>query len=636
MSNPFPFSPEVLPNYLLLLSQINLLHLLAWLVAVVIGFRRRWSWGLMLLIPLFYPFALLALTLKRIRWIGWIAAVHGLLLCLWFAGGVYLKSSEWHQLLAAEEALKARGELLDPTLLHDAPEVVPEKNVWDHPLLITLAQAGQSDATHLDDLLQSSASKSDEGDLAIERMEEEYGWLSMPDIPNTSLIFEHQEDSPKTVTTPLQTLYREAWVQKHTDESMGDSPEVSHDGFGDLESLLEAMEVTHETHQPRFEGLMEALRREQDVYPFAFENGPGILLPHLSFLKDLAKRARQRLVWQAYRRDADASFQTMQDMFVIHGTEWSNILICRLVEVACWRGGLQGVVALQNQHLWSDEKWQWLEQALAEIQLEANIPGVMVMERAVFIPWLKLQADENPLRVITMLGVLGGGSGPTSIGQRILMGPLGQCINTHMQAFYIKQLRLLHASYAHLEKEAENILGQFQHQPWSGMESQMADYDGRAFGLLSGVFAPGLRNYDRFYSVQLMVEMAKASVSLERYYLKHGQYPVSLKDLVPEFRDTVPVDPMSGQPFHYRKLGNDGFEFYSVGWNGKDDAGFPGDLPRDRGLFDDEGMPDDVLWRVEGSEETLPVVLTEPEKEEDLFKKYGLLPYDAEFDGNDP
>ena len=32
MSNPFPFSPEVLPNYFLLLSQINCLHLLAWRV----------------------------------------------------------------------------------------------------------------------------------------------------------------------------------------------------------------------------------------------------------------------------------------------------------------------------------------------------------------------------------------------------------------------------------------------------------------------------------------------------------------------------------------------------------------------------------------------------------------------------
>ena len=622
MSNPFPFSPEVLPNYYLLLCQINCLHLLAWLVAVVIGFRRQWSWGLILLIPLFYPFALLVLALKRIRWIGWIAAVHGLLLCLWFAGGVYLKSSEWHQLLAAEEALKAKGELLDPTLLHDAPEAVPEKNVWDHPLLITLAQAGQSDATHLDDLLQSSASKSDAGDLARERMEEEYGWLSMPDITNISLIFEHQEGRSKTLYTPLQTLYREAWVQKHADDPKQDSPELSNDGFGDLESLLEAMEVTHETHQLRFEGLMEALRREQDVYPFAFENGPAILLPHLSCLKDLAKRARQRLVWQAYRRDADASFQTMQDMFVIHGTEWSNILICRLVEVACWRGGLQGVVALQNQHLWSDERWQWLEQALAEIQLEASIPGVMDMERATFIPWLKLQADENTMRVITMLDLLGGGSRPTRIGQLILMGPLGRCVNTHMQAFYIKQLRLLHAHYDHLGKKAENILDQFQHQPWSGMESQLPTYDRGSIGVLSAMLTPSLDIYDRFYSAQLMVEMAKASISLERHYLKHGQYPVRLKDLVPEFRETVPLDPMSGQPFHYRKLGNDGFEFYSVGWNGKDDSGFPGDLSRDRGLFDDEGMPDDVLWRVEGSEESLPVVLTELEKEEDVLKKY--------------
>ena len=112
-----------------------------------------------------------------------------------------------------------------------------------------------------------------------------------------------------------------------------------------------------------------------------------------------------------------------------------------------------------------------------------------------------------------------------------------------------------------------------QHQPWSGMESQLPTYDRGSIGVLSAMLTPSLDIYDRFYSAQLMVEMAKASISLERHYLKHGQYPVRLKDLVPEFRDTVPLDPMSGQPFHYRKLGNDGFEFYSVGWNGKDDSG---------------------------------------------------------------
>ena len=44
--------------------------------------------------------------------------------------------------------------------------------------------------------------------------------------------------------------------------------------------------------------------------------------------------------------------------------------------------------------------------------------------------------------------------------------------------------------------------------------------------------------------VQLMVEMAKASVSLERFYLKHGRYPEQLEHLVADFCDITPQDPM--------------------------------------------------------------------------------------------
>ena len=145
MPDPFPFSADVLPEHFLLLVLFNILRLLVWLAALVIGFRRRWWWGLILLMPLLYPFGLLVLILKRARKIGWVVAAHALLLILWFGAGAYMKSREWHQLLAAEEALLARGEVLDPARLYNAPEVVPDKNVWDHPLLITLAEAGQSD-----------------------------------------------------------------------------------------------------------------------------------------------------------------------------------------------------------------------------------------------------------------------------------------------------------------------------------------------------------------------------------------------------------------------------------------------------------------------------------------------------------
>ena len=55
---------------------------------------------------------------------------------------------------------------------------------------------------------------------------------------------------------------------------------------------------------------------------------------------------------------------------------------------------------------------------------------------------------------------------------------------------------------------------------------------------------------------------------------------------------TTPVllDPISGQPCHYRRTEAGQFILYSVGWDEKDDGGTPG-----RNLFDEkEG---DWVWR---------------------------------------
>jgi hypothetical protein len=295
MPDPFPFSADVLPEHLLLLFLFNLLHLVVWLVALVIGFRRRWWWGLILLMPLLYPFGLLVLILKRTRKMGWVVAAHALLVALWVAGGAYLKSREWHQLLAVEEALQARGKVLAPAMLHNAPEVVPERNVWDHPLLITLAEAGQSNFSPDDNIFEYPPSKPDAGELARGRMEEEYAWIALPWAVSQGLRFERAEETPSSVYNPLQIFYSLAWAQKYEEDLLQDESKVSEEPFEDLDSLLNALEPTYAANQDRFRTFVEAMKREQDVYPYNFDKGPHMMLPHLAKLKALSQRARQRL-----------------------------------------------------------------------------------------------------------------------------------------------------------------------------------------------------------------------------------------------------------------------------------------------------------------------------------------------------
>ena len=61
--------------------------------------------------------------------------------------------------------------------------------------------------------------------------------------------------------------------------------------------------------------------------------------------------------------------------------------------------------------------------------------------------------------------------------------------------------------------------------------------------------------------------------ALELYRARHGAYPESLSDLVPETLAQVPLDPFCGEPFRYSRRDADTYTLYSVGENLKDDGG---------------------------------------------------------------
>lgn len=65
-------------------------------------------------------------------------------------------------------------------------------------------------------------------------------------------------------------------------------------------------------------------------------------------------------------------------------------------------------------------------------------------------------------------------------------------------------------------------------------------------------------------------------LALELFKRRHGTYPPSLEALVPEFRDAVAPDAVSGKPLVYRLEPDGTFVLYSVGYDQTDDGGrFP-------------------------------------------------------------
>tara|TARA_Y100001934_G_scaffold279052_1_gene381821 strand:- start:1055 stop:1270 length:216 start_codon:yes stop_codon:yes gene_type:complete len=57
--------------------------------------------------------------------------------------------------------------------------------------------------------------------------------------------------------------------------------------------------------------------------------------------------------------------------------------------------------------------------------------------------------------------------------------------------------------------------------------------------------------------------------------MAHGTYPVELIELEPQFVEALPKDLFDRKPIHYKRVNDDSFELYSVGWNMKDEGSIP-------------------------------------------------------------
>lgn len=74
------------------------------------------------------------------------------------------------------------------------------------------------------------------------------------------------------------------------------------------------------------------------------------------------------------------------------------------------------------------------------------------------------------------------------------------------------------------------------------------------------------------------LQMARAAIAIERHRLRHGRAPDSLARLVPEFLREPPLDYMIGQPLRYETNPDGSVVLYSVGEDGREDAGLGDDL----------------------------------------------------------
>jgi len=141
--------------------------------------------------------------------------------------------------------------------------------------------------------------------------------------------------------------------------------------------------------------------------------------------------------------------------------------------------------------------------------------------------------------------------------------PFIQAVDQRLRA--IRARPLLARNYSTLQEVCGYTLSQYRE--WEKKNRKLADAANLPYFDLS------LEQICRSNSFYLMeIDGLCALLAIEQYKRDRGQYPESLEDLAPDYVPKPPTDPFSGQPFIYRREGDD-YRLYATGFGGRDQGG---------------------------------------------------------------
>jgi len=89
--------------------------------------------------------------------------------------------------------------------------------------------------------------------------------------------------------------------------------------------------------------------------------------------------------------------------------------------------------------------------------------------------------------------------------------------------------------------------------------------------------AISLQNDTKFCEIKL--QLCRLDIALRIFQLRTGRLPDFLSQLTPAYFESLPLDPLTGESFKYKKLGPNKFIIYSCWVDGNDDGGKPVETP---------------------------------------------------------
>ncbi len=320
-----------------------------------------------------------------------------------------------------------------------------------------------------------------------------------------------------------------------------------------------------------------AAARPRNRYPVHYEEGFGAMLPALAALKGSAQVCRLRAIARLETGDsAGAATDVLLAYRLGASTQEEPILISQLVRVACDAIAHQALWEGLATHRWSDTQLVAFQERLSRLDYAPLFLRALEGERALGNLLMERMITEPGYAqsIGTPDFTIGEDTADNSLFPQSKILPAGWLRQNHIQLLRGYQLVLDHARLMMRTKNRTDLAGNRHGEEADDAYLRPVTGDLLPFNIMAKMFLSSLRRATaKAEHAQTVAQMALIACALERHHLAHGTFPVTLGELAPAYLPDVPLDWMSGEPFHYERTDDGWFRLWSVGPDGKDDHG---------------------------------------------------------------
>jgi len=300
-------------------------------------------------------------------------------------------------------------------------------------------------------------------------------------------------------------------------------------------------------------------------------------LPNFITIRKCAQWLAGATVSDLHEGNTDQALQDIEAMAAVARINRDDCtLVSQMIRIAVANLGVAATWEVLQSTNWTEPQLARLQKAWESVELEKALERGIVGERAGGDEIWRVVRHESRGKIRNLLN-FGGSTNTTfrDLAQDYVLLPLYRL--TSMDEDELFRLKVMQ-SYIDTARAVR------AHHPWSDAKQYQDRGTAELNRVASAPFASrywlsmiSIPNFTRANQSGVRgateCQMTIAAVALQRFKLRHGEFPESLETLQPEFLSTVPYDCFSGKALCYKRKPDGGYLLYSVGEDGKDDGG---------------------------------------------------------------